>query len=59
MEYRGFYIYYHPDICGGIFAIYRLPVYALNIVQAVNWFNHKESCIKHIDKILGEKEGGF
>ena len=54
MEYRGFYIYYHPDICGGRFAVYRMPVYALNIVQAVNSFNHMESCIKHIDKILSQ-----
>ena len=46
MWYNGYYIFYHQDICGGMYA-----VYSKHNQRVPNYFNRRESAIGFIDRL--------
>lgn len=52
MWHRGYFIYYHQDIWGGVYAIYSKPNAHAPFHLAINHFYSKDACIKYIDECL-------
>jgi hypothetical protein len=53
MWYRGYFIYYHQDIWGGVYAIYKKSDVGCPFHCSIAQLYGKDACIRYIDKLLG------
>ena len=51
MWYKDYFIYYHQDIWGGVYAVYRKDNANAPFHLAVNHFFNKENAIKFVDRL--------